>query len=71
VSAQWKKFTGSEEQVVEIFRADGGWIVKFKAGYESSVQYCDFKQSGFDSNDITHYMICQPHPPRRYDHRMG
>lgn len=57
--AEWKKFTGSEEQYSEIKSAENGWIVRFEDGTESCV--C---MGGLDPKliaDVSEYLICEPH----------
>lgn len=57
--AEWKKYTGSEEQLKEMKSAAHGYIVRFNDGLE-----CDVRCEGLTSfmqSKTTHYLICEPH----------
>ncbi|AKH38334.1 MULTISPECIES: hypothetical protein [Nitrosomonas] len=64
----WKKFTGSEEQIIEMKTSKEGFKICTKAGTESNIwkAYDVFSEQRVDAllkgNEIDVYMICQPHP---------
>ena len=62
---EWKKFEGTDEQIEEIFNA-GGYDYRNDKGYESSVLRAVGKRdeliSELNDDNVTHYLICNPHP---------
>lgn len=58
--AEWKKFTGSDEQVAEMDNAEYGWIVRFQNGGESSI--LTDTPHRYRIGNATEYLICDPHP---------
>lgn len=57
--AEWKKFTGSEEQINEINDAKHGWIFKDVNGTESLI--CRGRYVAYRYQGISEYLICEPH----------
>jgi len=63
---EWKKYTGSDEQIAEM--RIGGFITRDINGVESNIrQTNDFVSGDAHKNylkyeKITHYLICNPHP---------
>lgn len=56
--AEWKKFTGSEEQLREIADAPNGWIVRFSNNKESSI--CTGEVNPYLIEKVLEYLICDP-----------
>lgn len=58
--AEWKKFTGSEEQIKELSNAKHGWIIRTKDGSEHG---CVGENIMLDRylHDAEEYLICEPH----------
>ena len=64
--AEWKEYTGSDEQIAELSKAKNGVCLKFEHSQKSFV-YSLKDISTTDgvptlSNTVTHYLICNPHP---------
>jgi len=61
---EWKKYTGSDEQIAEIEFAcsdQNGVVLKLSNGKQSRIfDYDD--TCNVVSYSFTHYLICQPHP---------
>ena len=65
--AEWKKFTGSEEQINEINDAKHGWIFKDVNGTESLI--CRGRYVAYRYQCISEYLICEPHIDATMIHR--
>lgn len=67
MAAEWKKYTHSKDERIEMLDAKHGFILRYKCGAESEIlfhyDYCD---------DATHYLICEPlqHAEMRARHAM-
>lgn len=60
--AEWKKYTGSDEQIAEITNSKHGYVFRFKNGNELlSWQQYDL-QIGNWPGDVKEYLIANPHP---------
>ena len=57
--AQWEKYTGSDEQILELQNAEHGFIIKNIHGYIWEEIYFFWHQCPIGSS---HYLICKPHP---------
>jgi len=57
--AEWKKYIGSDEQIVELNNCKNGLLAKNYLGYiwPDIYEHFDFAPIG-----ATHYLICDPHP---------
>jgi hypothetical protein len=70
--AEWKEYTGSDEQIAEMSNAKYGWICRYSNGevsyiFDSKNNIKDnfFKDIFTNTNYYpTHYLICEPHPYR-------
>lgn len=62
--SEWKEYTGSDEQIVEISNAEHGWVVRWKDGCESHQYYSSdsIEFAKEQCGEFTHYLICNPHP---------
>ena len=61
--AEWKKYTGSDEQIAEM-KASRDVIIRFKSSYELLRSSCfvdDFNDR-LANGTVTAYLICDPHP---------
>jgi hypothetical protein len=59
--AEWKEYTGSDEQLTEMRSAVNGHIFRDNLELESSsVLYC--REHEYVPKTITNYLICEPHP---------
>jgi len=57
---EWKQYTGSDEQIKEMYASDYGYIIRTASGQEIESHHEDaFDKFG---SSITHYLICNPHP---------
>jgi len=56
---EWKKYDGSDEQIVELNNCKNGLLAKNYLGYiwPDIYEHFDFAPIG-----ATHYLICDPHP---------
>lgn len=59
--AEWKKFTGSGEQIKEMNETEHGWIVRLINGVETNICY-DRVDEVLNRMRIAEYFICEPHP---------
>lgn len=59
---EWKKYEGSDEQIAEIIGAENGWIHRTRDGTESSILRNSPSIVEYAGNEVTHYLICEPHP---------
>lgn len=59
MNSQWKKYTGSDEQIAELNNCKNGLLAKNYLGYiwPDIYEHFDFAPIG-----ATHYLICDPHP---------
>lgn len=63
--AEWKKFTGSDEQLEEIVNAKNGWIVRFHDGDETEIEHGEFPENFsivINKKLIKEYLLCEPNP---------
>jgi len=69
-NAQWKKYTGSDEQIKELWNADDGYILRFsdkvndriRRAKEAWLTLSDFSNHCKKVTNVTNYLICNPHP---------
>lgn len=63
MTAQWKKFYGSQDQLEEMSNAKHGWIVRLHDGQETEIEKGEFN-SNFKMvlarGLIKEYLICEP-----------
>ena len=65
MSAQWKKFTGSEEQIREILNAKDGAKLRYcmvDGDFDSKKIFVSDLTKHLGNKSISEYLICQPHP---------
>lgn len=60
--AEWKEYTGSDEQISEMTLSKNGYILRRKDSVESYILTGDPKMNEMESEVTTHYLICDPHP---------
>lgn len=60
--AEWKKFTGSDDQLKEMKEAEHGWVIRYKDGNESPIHYGSFNVVFKLLHEPDWYLICEPHP---------
>jgi len=68
--AEWKKYTGSYEQIEEMWNADDGYILRFsdkvndriRRAKEAWLTLSDFSNHCKKVTNVTNYLICNPHP---------
>lgn len=68
---EWKKYTGSDEQIAEIRSNEHGYMLMNNAGHISEIS-CNLETNGlrsgedrrlmFNCSEVSHYLICEPHP---------
>lgn len=59
--SEWKEYTGSDEQLIEMRNAVNGHIFRDNLELESSsVLY--YREHEYVPKTITHYLICDRHP---------
>lgn len=66
---QWIEYTGSDEQIGDMQNSEKGFSVKYRSGEESrifeSVEHTFHEDMLiFFKKEVTHYLICNPHPLR-------
>ena len=61
---EWKQWNGSKEQLDEMRNAKDGFILRgTEPAYEEEIIFHNISGlSCVDMQNITHYLICQPHP---------
>lgn len=64
--SEWKEYTGSDEQLAELIKAENGLLIKLNTmiGRDKSRMvdsYDELVDLGYE-NFVTHYLICSPHP---------
>lgn len=65
MSAQWKKFEGTQGQLDEMKNAPHGWIVRLKSGDETFPEKGEFSDNFnliVSKGLIDRYLICEPLP---------
>lgn len=68
--SEWKEFTGSPEQTKELWDADNGYILRFSDKVNDRIRIAkdawltvsDFNSHCKKVTNVTHYLICNPHP---------
>lgn len=65
--AEWKEYTGSDEQIEEMTNAANGWVLRYSIAGQTDVMYGNpIRQIEFSEHTIqppfTHYLICNPRP---------
>ena len=66
--SEWKKYTGTDEQIGEMRDAYHGFIYLDKYQVEGSIMcFADFFDKAhlrghLETWEVTHYLICNPHP---------
>lgn len=62
----WKKYTGSDDQIDEMCNAVDGYILRLSDGTMTELSiggpYRDDATDTYRGLTITHYLICNPHP---------
>lgn len=58
--SEWKQFIGSDEQIAEINNCEHGYLLRYKNFNESDI--IDVYVRAEYLIDVTHYLICNPHP---------
>ena len=58
---EWKEYTGSDESICEIADAIHGVLLRYKCGKETLIVTAN-RTWGVCLDDVTHYLICNPHP---------
>lgn len=67
---EWKKYTGSDEQIKELWNADDGYILRFsdkvndriRRAKEAWLTLSDFSNHCKKVTNVTNYLICEPNP---------
>ena len=59
--SEWKEYTGSDESICEIADAIHGVLLRYKCGKETLIVTAN-RTWGVCLDDVTHYLICNPHP---------
>lgn len=67
---EWVKYTGSDEQIKELWCADAGYLLRFsdkvndriRRAKEAWLTVSDFSIHCKKVTNVTHYLICDPHP---------
>jgi len=63
MTAKWKKYDGSTEQMNSIFNAENGVIFYYKDEYQSPIIIDDFTlNKQITAGNIAYYLICEPLP---------
>lgn len=66
--SEWKKYEGTDEQIAEMLNAKHGFIYLDKYQAEGSIMhFADFfdkthLRNHLETWEVTHYLICNPHP---------
>jgi len=61
--SEWKEYTGSDEQIAEMRNCENGFIIRSSDHmYSNEIIYSDADFSCIDAFNVTHYLICNPHP---------
>jgi len=68
--SEWIKYTGSDEQIKELWNADDGYILRFsdkvndriRRAKEAWLTLSDFSNHCKKVTNVTNYLICNPHP---------
>jgi len=60
--SEWKKFTGSDEQIAEISNSENGYSCKYIDGIESRIFTGSLRENAIYDKNMTHFLICNPHP---------
>lgn len=66
---EWKEYTGSGEQIEEMWNADG-YILRFSNKVDNRIRNAKeswsasfhFYEHCREAKHVTHYLICNPHP---------
>lgn len=67
---EWKKYTGSTQQIYEMWNAKNGYLVRSHEGANDRIRYApqrrpdfnEFAQHCREAIHVTEYLICNPHP---------
>jgi hypothetical protein len=59
--SEWKEYTGSDEQIEEMENAQYGVLLEYD-GEILDVSDMVSLESYLNAQDVTHYLICEPHP---------
>lgn len=63
MTAEWKEYTGSGDQIAEMQGAKKGFILRSSDGmYSDHIFWDDDDFSCIDTFNVTDYLICNPHP---------
>lgn len=63
MTAHWVKYDGSDDQIVEIAKANNGWIVRLIDDTESTIHKGDIESEYYyHDTEVKAYLICEPHP---------
>lgn len=61
--SEWEEYTGSDEQIAEMRNCKNGFLLRSSDHmYEHEIIYADADFSCIDVFNVTHYLICNPHP---------
>lgn len=61
MTAQWVAYTGSDEQIAEMKKANDGYLLRCNDGID--VPYNEYEYLHENHKEVvTHYLICNPHP---------
>jgi len=58
---KWTEYTGSDEQIAEMINAENGFTFRTGPFNETSIWHNIINIEWY-KNEITHYLICKPHP---------
>ena len=66
MSAEWEEYTGSDEQIDEMCNSIDGYVLKLSDGTTTELSiggpYRDSESDTYHGLQISHYLICNPHP---------
>ena len=62
--AEWKEYTGSDEQIAEMVNAQHGYTLLFNDAYQSEIYMLNHPGRYVNEPAIMKYLICNPHPRR-------
>lgn len=63
MTPKWVKYDGSDDQIVEIAKANNGWMVRLIDDTESTIHKGDIESEYYyHDTEVSHYLICNPHP---------
>lgn len=66
MTAQWVKYDGSDDQLLEIMHSAHGYLYRNNNGYESNIlTACGSLinlANELNDDSVTEYLICSPHP---------